>query len=579
MSDTDDAVVIALRDEVTPALKAIQAAIEKTGDSAKKSTDALTGLVAVKVGFDALKDVVGDVEDAMSSLLDVFEQVNDAEKTLQFRDGASGIERLHRMVEVGKATGLSLKEATEQAQLLGGAFKPESAERLNKLAAALHELTGKPIKDIDEAFFSTTTHAATTAKQVESFVKQMGGVVTVEQVLKGVGDSTGQAIDLVAGKHDKLSRAIVSKDLINGYARAVEQVQGVAQGGAQGIDDIYKAGLDAASKDSGAQANRIKSGLDTLEADFATAVFKNPEMVKSLKDFADELDGIVKDPRTKAFFDAMAQDLAEISTDTFQSLSDIFHYLVDNSSTIEKLFRSAMDLEGRSPSTSGDNGQSTSGELSGGGPVTPRPGSGGDDLWNKFKRDVFKDGFGDTVQMQNLKADYQDLKTLSVSASDAASAEAGVAIDDGLAKGIKDAADHPVQAAHDVASQVQQAFKDDMQVHSPSRLFEGFGYQLNAGLAIGIDQSAHIPVEATTRAATDVSEAAALRYSTPSIGAGQAAAAGGGNRPIQFVAHVHNELHGDAHEGDARAVGDMTTHAMREVLYDWLADARVEGVL
>ena len=66
----------------------------------------------------------------------------------------------------------------------------------------------------------------------------------------------------------------------------------------------------------------------------------------------------------------------------------------------------------------------------------------------------------------------------------------------GLADGIVKAGDAVVSTATGVLDKLPQGAKDLFKINSPSKLFEGYGEYIDMGLALGIENSAELPVDA-----------------------------------------------------------------------------------
>ena len=81
---------------------------------------------------------------------------------------------------------------------------------------------------------------------------------------------------------------------------------------------------------------------------------------------------------------------------------------------------------------------------------------------------------------------------------------AGSYLVDGLAKGIKDNAYKAVQAAKDMADEINKVVPETFKEQSPSRLFMKFGRYLDEGLAIGINDSKNMPVSSANTMAGNV---------------------------------------------------------------------------
>ena len=81
---------------------------------------------------------------------------------------------------------------------------------------------------------------------------------------------------------------------------------------------------------------------------------------------------------------------------------------------------------------------------------------------------------------------------------------AGSYLVDGLTKGIKDNAYKAVQAAKDMADEINKVVPKTFKEQSPSRLFMKFGRYLDEGLAIGINDSKNMPVSSANTMAGNV---------------------------------------------------------------------------
>lgn len=65
---------------------------------------------------------------------------------------------------------------------------------------------------------------------------------------------------------------------------------------------------------------------------------------------------------------------------------------------------------------------------------------------------------------------------------------------DGLVNGIKAKIDTAVDGIRNMAARVKSAFASVMDIHSPSRVFKGYGVYITEGLAIGVNQGAGRPI-------------------------------------------------------------------------------------
>ena len=90
----------------------------------------------------------------------------------------------------------------------------------------------------------------------------------------------------------------------------------------------------------------------------------------------------------------------------------------------------------------------------------------------------------------------------------------GSNIINGLRDGIMSKVDAVVGSIQTAANRIKSAFTGLMGIHSPSRIFMGYGGHLMTGLANGINNNANLPLRATTALAGQISDQAPLGFDT-----------------------------------------------------------------
>ncbi|WP_155963455.1 tape measure protein [Streptococcus ruminantium] len=85
-------------------------------------------------------------------------------------------------------------------------------------------------------------------------------------------------------------------------------------------------------------------------------------------------------------------------------------------------------------------------------------------------------------------------------------ASLGQEIPNGLAKGVEAGAAKATEATKNVGTKMQQGFKENMGIHSPSRVFTEYGGHITTGLANGITNNTHSPVGRVKELAIKVRE-------------------------------------------------------------------------
>ena len=96
--------------------------------------------------------------------------------------------------------------------------------------------------------------------------------------------------------------------------------------------------------------------------------------------------------------------------------------------------------------------------------------------------------------------------TAPIEAIAAAVYKQGLAIGEGLAKGIRESTDEAVTAATELSQKVQQASKTDLKINSPSLAYEEQGKSIIEGLALGINGQAYLAQLAIKNAASPSSD-------------------------------------------------------------------------
>ena len=131
---------------------------------------------------------------------------------------------------------------------------------------------------------------------------------------------------------------------------------------------------------------------------------------------------------------------------------------------------------------------------------------------------------------------------------------------DGLVNGIKNKLGEAVKAVSALGDAVAGKFKSALGIHSPSRVFMGFGDNIAQGAAIGIGRSAGLASKAAAGMASDTAAAAASqRINAGRVGAGNAGAAAGstGGMNIHFSPTI--QVQG----GDPAAMRGQVNQAMQ----------------
>ena len=132
---------------------------------------------------------------------------------------------------------------------------------------------------------------------------------------------------------------------------------------------------------------------------------------------------------------------------------------------------------------------------------------------------------------------------------------------DGLVNGIKTKLGEAVKAVSELGEAVAGKFKSALGIHSPSRVFMGFGENIAQGAAIGIVRSAGLATKAAAGMASDTAAAAmsqGINAGRPGAGTrGTAAGAGSGGMVIHFSPQI--TIQG----GDPAAMRGQVNQAMQ----------------
>ncbi len=144
----------------------------------------------------------------------------------------------------------------------------------------------------------------------------------------------------------------------------------------------------------------------------------------------------------------------------------------------------------------------------------------------------------------------------------------GVAMVEGLVAGIKSGVTYPYTALKSLAVGAVDGVKSALGIHSPSKVFEGLGFQTSAGFAAGISRG-----EARVAAAS--SESFGFDYGAPaaSVSSPQPAIAGGASiGGLQLTQHITVQGGG----GDANEIAQMTARESRREFEDALRQWAME---
>lgn len=137
---------------------------------------------------------------------------------------------------------------------------------------------------------------------------------------------------------------------------------------------------------------------------------------------------------------------------------------------------------------------------------------------------------------------------------------------DGLVSGIKTRLGEAVKAVSELGEAVAGKFKSALGIHSPSRVFMGFGDNIAHGAAIGIGRSAGLASKAAAGMASDTAAAAASqRINAGRAGAGAPgmAAGGAGGMTIHFSPTI--QVQGGAAEAVKGQVTEALNLSLREL--------------
>ena len=107
----------------------------------------------------------------------------------------------------------------------------------------------------------------------------------------------------------------------------------------------------------------------------------------------------------------------------------------------------------------------------------------------------------------------------------------GYDIIDGIVQGFKKGWETLKTTAVNMADSLKKVFTDGFDIHSPSRIFEGYGEMINAGLALGIEND-DVSVNAMKNMSDDVQNSFNPTVATAGVG--------GGN--ITIPVYIGNEL-------------------------------------
>ncbi|WP_339148411.1 tape measure protein [Sutcliffiella sp. BMC8] len=113
-------------------------------------------------------------------------------------------------------------------------------------------------------------------------------------------------------------------------------------------------------------------------------------------------------------------------------------------------------------------------------------------------KDSLGEGFDEVVDvMINFVDDGSKTLKDQIKAADFKSI--GIAIPEGVEKGVADGTKGVIKASSEMAKGTSDAFKDYMVIKSPSRVFKGYGKNITEGLVLGINEGTSAVIDATKK--------------------------------------------------------------------------------
>lgn len=143
----------------------------------------------------------------------------------------------------------------------------------------------------------------------------------------------------------------------------------------------------------------------------------------------------------------------------------------------------------------------------------------------------------------------------------------------GLESGIRSGGQAAINAARDIANQIQSIMSSTLQIHSPSKVMESIGNFVGLGLAGGMEQSAPTVYNAASSLAGSVGQGTTDSLSSQMLRAGSGTGASGGSTGnISFSPQI--TITGNASEGDVRNALAWSMEQFRQMYDQMKADDR-----
>lgn len=127
---------------------------------------------------------------------------------------------------------------------------------------------------------------------------------------------------------------------------------------------------------------------------------------------------------------------------------------------------------------------------------------GGETAMNGLTAGMDKGALGITDQIKALVQAQSSSLQAEIAAADFSSL--GQEIPNGITQGVDAGADKAGESSKRVADKMKETFQNEMDIHSPSRVFNEYGGHITTGLAEGIDKGTNQPVSSVTNLANQI---------------------------------------------------------------------------
>jgi tape measure domain-containing protein len=537
---------------------------------------------AMSTAFALARNLASAALQAGKSLYDTADLATRAHQSFAnfFGGQAAGDQTLRESIDIAKRYGFTIEDTIAQMNRFGAAgFNQEQSKGLLRFGADMMA-AGRSVQDVKGIFLAMT--------QIQGKGKLQAEELTQQLAERGI--NAGRVWEILAKKFN------TTKDLVMKMQKAGKIMPGAAlnaivQAGVEGVHGakIGKAGEAVADATVGGLGRRMST---LIESSIFDAVDRaTPALTRGMQALFRGM-GLAD---TSGLQDSLTRMLEGVGA-FLEKIGPQMPAVVAN---FQKAFGAATGFNGASLQGFADSlpGIATGlGQIAGflvriaaaGTQIAGWLGGSANDRATSTTASIFRHNSASAEHLtlgaenglydQRTRNAIQDQIAMKTS-DDMIAEDMSAKLGKGYELGIKSSASGVAKATTNLAEQSIDAFKDATDIHSPSKVFKGFGSNISQSVALGVDSDADLAMHSTKMMAESAIAASAGASGLDprrAIAAGSAAGDAVSSRSSALTVRV-----GDVHLGGGSSGGGGDAEAVRdyfETEFVSMLERHLEGV-